>query len=870
MAKSKRKGKRNGQKKRKRGNSWEEYGNDSEMGNTIANGDANSQPQRKITMKSQWQIKMTAARAKQRKINDWKSQQLTEKRNTLLQDKQKKLNALYGAPTTHNRRKPKKSESETMVEANGSTDSEPELGDNKIQKTLSVFDEFVQTFGGNESESEGDDTIVSYDSHEEVQEEPTVINDGDELDEDWTEEEADDEIDGDEEREEENIYHQRYHRISLTRAEALQFEKYKRKFRKVDLRSANGLTVWEKPGIPISYLAGQSEGRNLEELDRQVLTQEIKSKIPSTHKDWTLSVFPRLRNVWKEKFLGLTEQLNSDSVTGFLCSDLTMYKDILFAAQTHSNTATLRLLTAMHVLNHVFRSRDIVSRNNARLRTESGINEDCRDQGFSRPTVLILLPIRSAAVAFVEKILSILPPSVKHFINKDRFEDEYGTLNASDGDVNCDSKQPNDKSWKDIFTMGDADDCFHLGLSFSRKSMRFFSDYSRADIVLASPLGLRQYFGDSIVETAAAVDALRQRPEATENVVSPLSNDILSSIEICVVDSASVMLMQNLEHVRTILQVLNVKPKEAPTADFSRIREWNLAFLGSYFRQTIMYCHGMEPALHSLLGPRGCRNIAGTVKYQRRYHTASALGSKSSTTSQLDLLDKHNPTLAAMSSIVPRIYQLFQRIDLSSDSTVSEADVRFAYFEKHILQPLLSSPKKHVLIFIPSYFDFVRLRNFFAETMNQKVISCAHCCEYTSTKNISRARTSFFHGRVHVLLVTERFHFYHEYVIRGIHQIVWYGIPVIGSFYADFLNAMMESSSATTAVEDSGQDGEREDDSESDEEIAPVQLTSIALYSVLDRYRLQRIVGNGRADRMCQTEAVSEQVEDRKQTFVFS
>lgn len=867
MAKSKRKGKQSGRKKRKRGNSWEEYGNDQGMDNVAANDGDKSQLQRKVTMKSQWQIKMTAARAKQRKIDDWKAQKLVEKRNTLVRDKQQKATTLYGGVTKHNRRKPARVdvESEGLEVTIESTQSESESNVKKKQDSLSVFDEFVQTFGANTSESEEDDSIAGDGIREAFQVEPTVISDCDDIDEDWTEEEGDDEK---EQEEEKTIYHQRYQSISLTQNEAFHFQKRQQKYHKIDMRSASGLTLWEKPGVPISYLAGPSEKKSLEELDRQILTI-WQDSTPSPHKDWTLSVFPRLRDIWKEKFVDLAKSLKQDSVTGSLWSDLNMYKDILFAAQTHQNTATLRLLTAMHVLNHVLQSRDIVARNNARLRTDNGDEEeDCRDQGFSRPTVLILLPIRSAAVAFVEKIVSILPFSIKHFINKDRFEKEYGTLNASVEDEKCDSEQPSDKNWKDIFSMGDTDDCFHLGLSFSRRNMRFFSDYSRADIILASPLGLRQHFGDAIVETAAAVDALQQRPETEENSVPSLSNDILSSIEICVVDSATIMLMQNLEHVRTILQVLNVKPKEAPTADFSRVREWNLAFLGSYFRQTIMYCHGMDPALHSLLGSRNCRNIGGAVKYQRRYQIASAPGSKFSNPTQLDLLDKHDPALAAMSSIVPRIYQLFQRIELPPSSTASEADVRFAYFEKHILQPLLSSPKKHVLIFIPSYFDFVRLRNFFAETMNQKVIKCAHCCEYTPTKSISRARTSFFHGRVHVLLVTERFHFYHEYVIRGIRQIVWYGIPVIGSFYADFLNAMMESSAATATAENIDQDGEHE--SESDEEIAPVQLTSIALYTVLDRYRLQRIVGNARADRMCQTGLASEQVDDRKQTFVFS
>lgn len=73
-------------------------------------------------------------------------------------------------------------------------------------------------------------------------------------------------------------------------------------------------------------------------------------------------------------------------------------------------------------------------------------------------------------------------------------------------------------------------------------------------------------------------------------------------------------------------------------------------------------------------------------------------------------------------------------------------------------------PAAGQLIFVRSYFDFVRLRNL----LKEEGASFVGLCEYTKHSDVSRGRSNFFHGRRRIMLYTERAHFYHRYRLRGI------------------------------------------------------------------------------------------------------
>lgn len=870
-------GKKKGAKKRK-SNVWDDYtapakrgrsgGEDSDVDG--ASSGKRAKRESKESMFGQWKKQKQQFQKKKRTFVSTVEQKKQEQRAQYLALKQRQADALYDGvdATAHLTKKQRKqleqqqraaavqdNDNDSASDSYASSDSDNDEQPSKVRRR-SVFDQFVQTFqpaagaavtamdsGSGEEDDEYEEVLVN-EHGEEIDGDGNVIersdddddgdDDGDKSDaEDATtrdaaladDEDVNDEEDDDDEddanddatelAQDEDPYRRRFVLTTFDERDAAAYDALPKKFEPLAPVNAKGEALhFASPSeYSTTYRRGlRGDGKSDDDDSSSNALVPVSSK---------MYIRSRLLSAWRAKQIDPETLWSATSLEYALLHQLSAYNDVFYAAQTYESTATLRRLSAMHVLNHVLKVRDTVTRNSERLRKreasggDEGDDREYRDQGFSRATVLVLLPLRSAALAFVKLLLEHLPASVDTFHNKDRFMSEYG---SASGDDESETETDTDglHEWQKVFAEGNNDDCFQLGLSLSRKALRFYSAYQNADIIIASPLGLRQQLGDEVVELDDADAAKSVR----------LSTDCLSSIEVCVVDSASLILMQNMEHLRHVVRALNVQPKDAPHADFSRMREWNLASLGAYFRQTVVFAHGVEPALQSLV-TKCCKNTRGTIKYARVYDPAD--GS------------------ASIARVVPQVKQIFQRIDVHAERSLSaraECELRFAYFCKHVFEPLLDHPKKHVLIFIPSYLDYVRVRNLFNDSMNKKLIRSVQCCEYTTNKQVSRARTSFFHGKAHVLLVTERFHFYHQYVLRGVHQLIWYGLPQMGDFYPEMLNMLASSSSDGSDVSDD------------------VSKSSVALFTRLDLFRMQRIVGNKRAERMCQPKAT-------KPTFLF-
>ncbi|KAG7251621.1 hypothetical protein CRUP_027986 [Coryphaenoides rupestris] len=158
----------------------------------------------------------------------------------------------------------------------------------------------------------------------------------------------------------------------------------------------------------------------------------------------------------------------------------------------------------------------------------------------------------------------------------------------------------------------------------------------------------------------------------------------------------------------------------------------------------------------------------------------------------------------------------------------------FQFFIEKVLPQYKDSVMSHTMIYVPSYFDYVRLRNH----MKKADMSFASTCEYSSRSEVSRARHQFQAGDKQFLLFTERFHFYKRrvvnvlfmvnlFTIRGIHNLVFYGLPTYPHYYSEVCN-MLAASSPTQGA----------------------SWTCTVLFSRYDAHRLATVVGAKRAGQM--------------------
>ncbi|CAG0893063.1 unnamed protein product [Cyprideis torosa] len=427
------------------------------------------------------------------------------------------------------------------------------------------------------------------------------------------------------------------------------------------------------------------------------------------------------------------------------------YRDVVHFHRTEDNAETLRLAYCLHSLNHVLATRQRVSRHSAKLREEKeahrreelarkttsetitsmeGENheKEFRDQGFHRNKILLIVPFRDSAYRIV-KLLSLLLASSDsgkklNIVNKLRFEQQFSPPRDETS-----SAKPRD--WQKTFT-GNTDDAFFLSVSVTKKSLKLFAPASTTDILIASPLGLKGLAGMK-------------------------GSDSLSSIELLVLDQLDVLYMQNWNHVLTAMESLHRKPSDSTTVDWARVHPWVLNGWGPLYRQTLCFSSLPFPEMNNVVH-RFCCNYEGRIT--------------------LNLYQGDSRALARIS--VP-LTVTFRRIVATSQT--SEVDDRFEFFKTNVF-PSLRSCLPGTLLFIPNYFDFIRIRN----KLKGEDVILGTVSEYSSENHVSKARNLFFHGKKKLLLYTERCHFYHRYVIKGVQRVIFYTPPMFPHLFTEICN----------------------------------------------------------------------------------
>lgn len=236
--------------------------------------------------------------------------------------------------------------------------------------------------------------------------------------------------------------------------------------------------------------------------------------------------------------------------------------------------------------------------------------------------------------------------------------------------------------------------------------------------------------------------------------------------------------------------------------DFSRIRLWSLDGLSKFYRQTLVFSSIKSIYLSSLFSKEA-------FNFEGRLHQFN-----------------FNPKLQITNPILHKqillktVEHRFQRF--STNGTLSDsADARFKFFTETILPKFNSSTLGHTLIYVPSYFDFIRLRNFMRKgsgvfffllfyflklsnsfTFFTEEISFTQISEHTERGKMAQSRKRFFTNQRTFLLYTERAHFYNRFSIKGIHHLLFYQLPTFPHFYSELSSLLIEQNQRKDFVDD--------------------------------------------------------------------
>ena len=308
----------------------------------------------------------------------------------------------------------------------------------------------------------------------------------------------------------------------------------------------------------------------------------------------------------------------------------------------------------------------------------------------------------------------------------------------------------------------------------------------------------------------------------TNDEEEEVDDDFLSSIEIIASLQSDVMLMQNWDHIADLMERINQQPKKSNRTDFSRVRNYLLLGQAARWRQFIMVSRFSDPQLISTFN-RNAKSLVGRMKLRRKVPADEA----------------------SICNVITKVRQVFQRVPC--DSFATQGDKRIKYFTSVLLPQLLRTKQKHTLLYIPSYFDFVALRNI----LLKHDIASSHfvsVTEYSRGTEVNRGRARFLQGRKRLMLYTGRAHFFMRHHMKGAKHLIMFGLPEHAEFYPELLNMLAWRPRI----------GDEEEEYQLD---MSAPSSCLNLFTKYEAHSLERIVGTKHSDRM---------IKGEKNTFLFN
>ncbi|KAG8805069.1 rRNA-binding ribosome biosynthesis protein utp25 [Serendipita sp. 399] len=422
-----------------------------------------------------------------------------------------------------------------------------------------------------------------------------------------------------------------------------------------------------------------------------------------------------------------------------LCKELLgaigSYQDLYMTKRELKTQSAYREVISLHILNHIMKKRRRVLKNNEKLsnlpkNSEPLDSNVLLDQGFVRPSILVVLPFRSSAYQWVNAFIQQIPGHQVE--NRARFNSEF-TLPSGAEDKLLTAPAGSYPEDHIANMSGNIDDHFRMGIKVTRKSVKLFSDFYSSDIIVASPLGLR------------------------ELIEKERSADYLSSIEILLI----------FDHINKI-------PKQSHDTDFSRVKPWYLDGHASYLRQSILLSTYETPEIRSLFN-KNLLNVAGKQRILSAWPAAQVPEGIRQNFVQFECNNPQNEIDKRFEYFTTRLFPTLLKSAVQSVNTVIFIP---SYFDYSRIRHWLKTQDSVTFTVL-------------SEDSDNREISRARQAFYSGNKAMLLVTERFHFFRRWVLYtpkIDSLSHVVLRYKIRGIRNLVFYAPPDHPQFYTEFLS----------------------------------------------------------------------------------